>query len=189
MRIQKTIIISALAVAVVAMFSLTSVQALDLDKWEDTWHKVNFKVKGVCEKQGVLKLKTNSASAPGFIHLLSRGGDSISAVVAINLGDGDGWRSQNADFDLIRGEAANANDVVLKTRETLSFGGVEGPITLFFYFRLTGKEKNAAFSSGKIAGVSGYAEYPLFDDDYDCSASLTVSGSKVDVNKVPPELR
>ena len=188
MKIQRTLFISALTVAVVAVFSLNSVQALDLGDWQDTWHKVNFKVKGVCEKQGELKLKTNAASAPGFIHLTDlRDNSSINAVVAINLGEG--WRTQIAVFELIRGGTISANDVVLKTEGTVSIDGLEGPISLFFYFRLTGKEKNGVLSSGKIAGVSGYAEYPLSDDDGDCSASLTVSGSKVDETKVPFELK
>ena len=180
MKSRRNIFMIGVAAILFTVFGISQSYALEFEDWVGTWHQVNFQVKGVCEGNGRPVLFKNAGSAPGYIKIINYDSDEdFDAFVAIQL-DGT-WFSGNTNFELKLG---NANDGVLKADEfEINYG--EGHFDLYFYFRLTGKEKNGVLSSGKIASVAGIVEYYLFDGDGECNGGLFVNGKYVVEEKVP----
>jgi|OpeIllAssembly_1097287.scaffolds.fasta_scaffold203299_1 hypothetical protein len=186
MKIQRLAFISTVALAVVAMFSLTPVYAqLTLASWGDTWHKVTFKGKGPCSSSESPQMNMNAESFPGYIYLVS-GDDnagSISAVVLIELYE-DEWKGARATFNL---ELGTGSDGVFQTATPIEIDLQEGyfdTYTLSFYFRLLGKVTKGQLT-GNITSMSGHFVNDPTDGDGKCFWNLTFSGKRVNVINVP----
>lgn len=182
MKTRKRSMLFVIATVSAVMLGLSPAQADASNYWSDTWHQVKFQVKSVCEKPGSAVLSKDAGSTPGYIYIINAENPAeVSAVVAIYFDDA--WYAAETTFEMTLGGLA---DAVLKTTAPVDIA--EGSVTLFFYFRLTGKEKSGLLASGKVASVAGFAEYPLFDDDGECNAALTFKGKLVDAGRVPLEV-
>jgi hypothetical protein len=190
MKIQRLAFISTVALAVIAMFSLTPVYAqLTLESWNDTWHKVTFKGKGPCSSSESPQMHMDADSFPGYIYLAggNNAAGSISAVVLIELYK-DEWKGARATFNL---ELGTGSDGVFQTDTPVVIDLQEGyfdTYTLSFYFRLLGKFKNNKLT-GTITSMAGYFVNNPTDGDGKCFYNLTFSGKLVDVTKVPDSAR
>ena len=178
MKINRSASISVLAVVVFALLSLTSLHALDSGDWVNTWFKANFKVKSVCKDSESSKLFKSAASAPAYIYFLS----TTQVVIALNI-EGQWAVSEPVILNNLFG---SADDGVYETESEVTISGNGDSWTLYFIFRLTGKEKAGVLASGKVASIAGYSLYKM---DEDCAAALTFSGSYVITSKVPDEVR
>jgi hypothetical protein len=178
MKINRPASISVLAVVVFALISATSSHALDSSDWNNKWFKTNFKVKSVCEDSQSSKLFKSAASAPTYIYFIS----TAEVVIALNI-EGQWVVTGSVPLTQLFG---GADDGVYETVNEVTISSTGESFTLYFIFRLTGKEKNGALSSGKVASIAGYSLYKM---DEDCAATLTFSGSYVITSKVPVEVQ
>ena len=179
MRSRRSVCVSMLTVFFVMVISLGSAGALDFDDYDNTWHKVKFKIKAVCEDQGDEALSSVSDKDSAWIYIEDF---DVAPNGSLVTQDNDGvWQANAITLNVIGG---TADDMLLELDAPVSViddsPGDEVTVTVnALQVRLKGKEnKDAELKSSKLTGVSGQATLDLgVGPDFVCYSSLAVSGN------------
>ena len=177
MRGRGLIFIPLLAIFLVIGIAF-SASALVFDDYDNTWHKVKFKIKAVCEDQGDLALSSVSEKDNAWIYIEDF---EVAPNGFLVTQDEDGvWQAKAITLNVIGG---TADDMLLELDAPVSViddsPGDEVTVTVnALQVRLKGKEnKDAELKSSKLTGVSGQATLDLgVGPDFVCNSSLAVSG-------------
>lgn len=203
MQNKKLLVISALAIYLVAGMCWDSAQALDFEHYNNTWHKTKLKYSNyICEERVtgfelLVKIKTVNERNWVYIEQYNVANEAFDAYLILMSGIGT-WTATPISLAPVLG---TADDMVLE---------LESPITITITFtdpdlgvvtevleirsllaRLTGKEKLGTLKSANTKKIVGESAMDLTLDAADfasCVGAIEVSGKLTNETKVPQEV-